>query len=333
MKIAILFSGHIRSYSCASDILINLRRILPAADVFIHTWNTIDITSKTHHEPYSIGIDIEESYLQKLKPKRKLVERQEDLIINDELSKVMNVLPEQMYPMLKGYYWMIYGIAKCTDLMIAEEQISGVNYDYVIRYRFDLICNEYDLILKDFCYLRDLENGIICSTSKNFWPIGVFSDVVWTLSRNDHVNIIHYLCQNMFVDATLFKYSKLFLPEMLFTKAVTNLGIKIFPSYGVYKLRRKHEDLLISRQSSAYMTSLSEMLSCWNLIKNDLWIRKSFFIRKKDVLMDEWKRNTFFPFNKLILTTIIFYCISILLKLKQTRILTIHLVTFLTFLL
>jgi len=154
MKIAICFSGAIRSFeTCFPSIYRNL--IQPTkADVFVRllTYNTtydmnkLETNMKIQKDECDIGY-----VLDKLKPVSYIIEEftpdiEKNFIDGCDGYKLINQI--QNKPEIekhKGYLvnamGMYYGIKKSNDLRKKYEQENGIKYDVVIRARLDFKWN------------------------------------------------------------------------------------------------------------------------------------------------------------------------------------------------
>lgn len=317
MKVAILISGHIRSFEQFQDNIKLLRASFPSSDLFIHTWDSSEMIHNSHHKPYFEEEVVNENIFEKFKLKEKIIENQIEIDLDKRFDLIQNKIPRVMWPAIKGYYWMIYGISKCTELMIQEEIVSGKKYEYIIRYRFDLVCENHDSILRDFGILKHHNNSIILSTNKIWWPLGAFSDVFWIAERSIHEQIVSCLNHSIKNGILLFKNSNLFLPELVLTNAIKNLNFKIIPSLGFFHLRRSNENHLISRKNYSKLYIYRDLKFCWNLIAYKPINTEVKLFSKKDILKVEWRNNVFFPLNIMIVAKIIVIFDSIIYKFRR----------------
>lgn len=317
MRIAILISGHLRSFEQSQDNINLFRALFPVSDLFIHTWDSSEMNNNSHHIPYFEGKDVSEKLLESFRPKGKIIENQIEIDLDKRFNLIHNKIPSSMWPAIKGYYWMIYGITKCTELMINEEIISGEKYDYVIRYRFDLVCENRESILRDFDIMKLYDRSIILSTNKIWWPLGVFSDVFWIAQRFTHERIVSCLNQSIDNGVFIFKNSNLFLPELVLTNVIKKLNFKIISSSGFFHLRRSYENHLISRKNFGLLSSYRDLRFCWNLIVSRSSDTKFTFLSEKDILKDEWRENVVFPLNIQVIARVIFICVSLVQKFRK----------------
>lgn len=125
MKIALCISGQTRCVD--KGFLYNQKNILEGNDVkvFIHTWNSDSI----------------DTVISLYKPESILVEEP----INPDLSKYTRVPPPMPGWKVKNpalsTYAQLYSIKKCNDLKKKYEEQNSMQFDWVVRTRFDFAIN------------------------------------------------------------------------------------------------------------------------------------------------------------------------------------------------
>ncbi len=139
LKIAIQLYGHLRTYKkCVKNLKKNLLNKYDC-DIFIHTWDTLDHTTKAWHKlnenkpiiqlkTKEIDKEIKKIY----KPKALLIEKQKpkDLgLINDNQGQEYSIF---------GIHSMLYGMKKVNNLRINYSKKNKVNYEYIIFLRPDI---------------------------------------------------------------------------------------------------------------------------------------------------------------------------------------------------
>ena len=135
MRIAILLSGHIRTYDKTIE---SWKKYIPNynnIDIFIHTWDTIDRLTesfyKTSNKTYTIDINhIKEIY----KPK--------DIIIEKQDLKDTEILWPDCTESIKGSFYYFQSWYKVNQLKINYENKHNFIYDLVIKLRPDIFLKE-----------------------------------------------------------------------------------------------------------------------------------------------------------------------------------------------
>lgn len=140
MRIAVCFSGHIRTGIEASD---NLKRffgeLFPFCDFFIHTWKVSDqkmyFNTNIRKTSYVVDENIVSKIVGLYHPKRfeiedfYEIERREN---NDELG----------VPMLTYISPLMYSFMKSVEYKKEYEELENFEYDYVVKLRMDVIFME-----------------------------------------------------------------------------------------------------------------------------------------------------------------------------------------------
>jgi hypothetical protein len=157
MKTAILLCGHVRSWN--KNIFLNT---FGDADVFIHTYDNV-----LHYHPFiqkTMGVVENEKKLTKqqlvdfigIETKKIVVEDQDSIIIDDTL-----------FPIHSDTYAQYRKFKLCDELRTAYEENQQMNYDLVIKTRFDL---SYSLNLDDMIKRFLKEESIYISNGPSIYP-------------------------------------------------------------------------------------------------------------------------------------------------------------------
>jgi hypothetical protein len=121
-KIAICISGEVRTAIEAYPVFKNFFEGMDV-DVFIHTWNTTVVKTKNMEEPFIIHED--DDKINKIKelyqPKKMIVENQIEVGPYESFSK------------------MFYSIMMSNQLRLDYEIENECLYEWVVKYRFDVI--------------------------------------------------------------------------------------------------------------------------------------------------------------------------------------------------
>jgi hypothetical protein len=318
MKLAILLSGHVRTPEYAERNVRQLKIRFPYADVFMHTWAISEMSSPTHREPSKKIIELENDYLARIPSKRLLVEQQELVAIPDDILQSIHDLPVSMQSAALGCFWMLYGIQMSTKLMQSYSIEVGIKYDYVLRYRYDLIVDSLDELEKDITSILCKSKSMIMTTNTNWWPFGSYSDVVWISTNENHLALMGYLKANLDMEIRRFRTCSIFLPELILTKVIQSLNIKLIPSNGIYSLNRHDRMERVSRLHGNWCRDIDTLVLCWTHLKvgfkrDGIWVRED-----DDFLRIEWKNNSFLFLRSLNLTRF-FYVIYSLYKVIKSK--------------
>jgi hypothetical protein len=148
MKIGLLLSGNPRTYKETIKALnLNLCNNNDV-DIFIHSWETQDSNTKSWWRNKIKSKIIKEKELIKLyKPKRILLESPKPFTSTYAKSDTF----------IYNLFSMQYGVFKACELLISYSELNNINYDIIIRCRFDLFLqNKID------------KNELIDATQNNF---------------------------------------------------------------------------------------------------------------------------------------------------------------------
>jgi len=150
LKTAILISGHLRSVEYVYENLLAIKKKINA-DIFIHTWSQQEMSSSTWRKPdaykESSGITPGE-IIKLLEPSSLMIENEEDA--PDTFFELLKIESEsnstKPYP---GCYYMLYGMNKVFQIYKDYCETKKKNYDVVVRYRFDISCNNFSSFEED----------------------------------------------------------------------------------------------------------------------------------------------------------------------------------------
>ncbi len=147
LKIAVQIYGHLRTYN---QCLPNLKKHLldyHDCDVFIHTWDTLDHTTKAWHSlnegkpVVQLGEDIKIELNEKYQPKSILMEKQDQ----KNLGTITMHENKQTYSIF-GIECMLYTMSKVNLLRENYQKESKIIYDFVLCTRADIFLNRPFLI-------------------------------------------------------------------------------------------------------------------------------------------------------------------------------------------
>lgn len=161
MKIAICFSGAIRSFKyCYPSIYKYLIEPLNA-DIFLHAWSITEIDN-TQEVKYKFSKDCctNDYVIEKLCPKKYVIDEYNSswekkiiqeanmdgidfMIVPDKYKKICKNDPHAYKKYAHNAMGMYYKIMKCNELKCEYEKEHGFEYDIVIRARLDFIWNKF----------------------------------------------------------------------------------------------------------------------------------------------------------------------------------------------
>lgn len=151
MKIAVLMYGHMRTFKCCFN---NLNKHLLSridADLFIHSWNTLEsITPSWHTSHICHNRSVNENEINLLyRPKFLRIDRQ------PIAPKNINVVVDGVN--LFGFRCMYYSLYAANRLRKKYEFEKGFKYDVVIKIRPDILLkSNFPTDLFDACQLNHI---------------------------------------------------------------------------------------------------------------------------------------------------------------------------------
>ena len=140
--VALLLSGNVRDLLSTGPAIREMIVGPLSADVFIHTWSTVDHSSATWWKS-SLSSEcneqnvpqVDENALQELfVPRRVIVEPAKEFAMEQSSAEVT-----QPHPWFSGVTSMWYGIGTAWELMEMQEAANQYKYEHVVRWRFDLL--------------------------------------------------------------------------------------------------------------------------------------------------------------------------------------------------
>ncbi len=208
MKIALLISGHRRSVSTTIERLVALKKSL-SCDVFVHTWAEQDMSTRTWRVPDPNNKYFsDEELISALEPKSYLIES----AIPEKVARVFK--GSSGANPLSGAHHMIYGMLSCFNLLEKYAEAENKKYDVCIRFRFDVICEEINLLLRD-CR-NALENNIIVMPQHNWASaLGCHFDGVIIAQPMPYGASLNLLAQEFNAYVENLKIGERFMPELI----------------------------------------------------------------------------------------------------------------------
>ena len=229
MKIAVQLFGHLRTYEECYPLLKQHLLDKYDCDVFMHTWDTIDHSTKTWHNRFmeNAGSDTRsiEDKLKKIYSLKNLkIEHQniEDLGVINAIDKDISIY---------GMRCMFHSMQAVNSLREEYQQQTGAKYDFVITLRPDLqLLEKFDL---DYYLERMTEEEINNSFFTYFFPmLGLWNDFrkigasdIFYFARPE---VISNIFKNINYVVDKIQPVKInFGPEVYFIELVEHLGYKV----------------------------------------------------------------------------------------------------------
>ena len=160
LRIAVQFFGHLRTFEkCAQSVRKHLLDKYDC-DVFMHTWDKTEHTTRTWHENKSKIREVDEEMQAKIQHlyqlKALLVEKQEPA---EDISIEMEHDNGQTKISTAGLRYMLTSLKKTDELRCRYAEENNVKYDYVITLRPDIFLKktfDFGLLKRESQVLPDL---------------------------------------------------------------------------------------------------------------------------------------------------------------------------------
>lgn len=300
MKIALLYSGNLRSFESCSTCHLNLIEILKKCydiKIFSHSWSFRESTSGTwwkkddDKDNTCNADDVEKIIYKTLKTDRILVTN--NLNLDTPNLKNYNSLIS-----IEGLYSMVLSISKSFEIMREYMIENDWQPDIVIKLRYDIIFNHCDIVtavanIKQ----KKILNRYFAYSSNSYFLTGSVSDVlfVFPLSVADaYFNNINMMFSEKKLELYNQKYTT-FIPEIFITKYVLS----------------KYKPYVIDGSLHILRLSLEKIeISCNNeLPEIDLicFIKKNVIKRKINISLKDFQNKNILAVKLIINNTRLFH--------------------------
>lgn len=142
MKLGILLFGHLRTFEYSSKYFIKNIAKKYDCDIFIHTWDELDSSTKCWEKREQKNLKVDEKVISKIKkiynPKKLYIGHQ-----NVEKEVVVISSDEQKEVSLNGMNFMFESLEGANNLRKEYEKETGVKYDYLLVTRPDVAVYNY----------------------------------------------------------------------------------------------------------------------------------------------------------------------------------------------
>jgi len=172
MKVAVQLFGHLRTYNKCYKYLKRFLLDKYDCDVFMHTWSTIEHSTKTHHDNKMLinsSAYKEEDFLIK-----NITRFSENLLIEEQYPQDLGdiITLHNMHISIFGIKSMFYSMGKANKLREDYERKHNITYDYIIFIRPDILLKKFFDINHFLCGLssEEIKKGFF-TTSCPFFGI------------------------------------------------------------------------------------------------------------------------------------------------------------------
>lgn len=231
MKIAIILSGHLRSYRDTFSSFQKLKDLLQSfgqVDVFCHTWDIEDSISASWWKEHSAGIVPETNVNEK-----EVSDLYQPTAIRIEPSKFFKEASLAIHSAIpvSALLSMIYSQHAAYLLMDNYARERNISYDLVVKTRYDL---EYEIAEAFGEKLKNINNfRLLVPNSNSFELTGACADI---FAAGNHNSMSEYLKFYERFDEALSFYRdlyKVFIPELFLRTYLDKFNIKNNESEGI----------------------------------------------------------------------------------------------------
>jgi hypothetical protein len=239
MKVAIVLSGHLRSYKNTlqnfNDFVNMIKSENHEVKIFCHTWSELEANTsswwgKSEVKESVIGT-IENEIINAYNPASFIIENSDSIILEKEFEFYKSNIS------FEGVQLMYYSLNESFEILREYELNNNWQSDLVIRSRYDILLDFDQICLKT--------SNMMIPISSNFDIIGGISDVFALLPRNQmdlysqqYVNF----CNKDILKKYFDKYA-LFVPELFLLFLIK--GVNYLPIKGTVKILRLNGNEII----------------------------------------------------------------------------------------
>jgi hypothetical protein len=285
MKVALLISGHTRCLNLTQNSILEMIHLLKC-DVFIHSWIDQEMTITTWRQP--------EEYCNKTLKK-------EDLLVLFDPQKIkieacdlnIQLLAKDLFKAnphrgFSGAHYMIYGMWMCYKMFKDHCREKLINYDVVIRYRFDLACFDLDAIIRDVHSIGIGDDSVIMPTHNWANSLGVYFDGLIIASEKQYDKIMASLPKG-FGDLFLhLSKDDVLFAELMIADVFDAVGTRVRPSKSSFGLIRKNGSVE-QRFINPRIQFASKLISSVRVLRYKNYILDG---TAKNNIDKAWRKNT-----------------------------------------
>jgi len=265
-KIALQMFGHLRTYkSCVKQLKQNLLDHYDC-DIFMHTWDSIDHTTKTWHNmkinpdkqlsPEQLKKEVLKNYpIKSLKMEKQIV------------KEMGNITSGSSEISLFGIKSMLYSMSEANKLRENYEKIENIKYDFIVNIRPDILLNNTFDINHFLNRLpkEDIQNAYFIAANH---IAGILNDLRLTRASDVLFFGVPQVISRVLSEKNLFntfntikkqKTYDLEGPENTILKEVRRSGIKVYLLNFLYQ---KNFEILRSPQSLRKPTGYKKFIRC-----------------------------------------------------------------------
>ena len=219
MKVAILLTGNVRTFNeCKSNILSEFSSLKP--DYFISTYDT----AFQYHPCVKGSLNFNEEYVlpdseiynlfYEFSPKKIIIDKESEM--NDYFYNNRNNFSRGMLSCDSSHFLQFYKIQKGLEVILE----SGIDYDIIIRSRFDLI-------IKNICDLRldNLEETFVVGYNNPDAVTQMLNDQIFLSTKKNMINVINSIISEFYSQSHILSSTN--FPHGVFQSGIELNSLKI----------------------------------------------------------------------------------------------------------
>jgi len=231
-SVALLISGHTR---CIEETAANIRALADAlkSDVFIHTWEDVNTSEGTWRvqDQYTEVLNQKWTYIEEtLMPKAWCIENEHHVS-----QGFAPLLADRTR--LRATQFMVHGIKRVFDVLHDYTAQTQQAYDIVVRYRFDIRCEDIAAMVAD---IQQLRPACLLAPDHNWaGTIGACSDICFAAHNSDYAQFVQRLSLEITGRINAVVSPEKIIPELLITDIMRSTGLPIQAFHTEFSLIRK----------------------------------------------------------------------------------------------
>lgn len=225
-----------RSIDWTADNLAELVK-RTGCDVFVHTWTDAEMKEPTWRAPDDYGEVTGASALvnRGIEP-RVLAREASNPEVVAELFRAHGA--DLSVTAVKGCHYMLYGMWKVFDLMEKYSEQHQISYARIVRYRFDLRCEQLDALDTDLSLAANNLDALLAPSHNWARALGASFDGVIIAARSAYGRFMQTLLSEFDHRHRKMLQGERFIPELLIFESARAVGLNIVPASGEYSIVR-----------------------------------------------------------------------------------------------
>jgi len=203
-------------------------------DYFVHTWSVQEMRFATWRQPDDYAEGLDPSLLSRLGPRVVIIE---DAEAPELLTRMADYL-RPATPPWTGAHFMLYGMARVHSEFLSYCESLASKYDVVMRYRFDLMCDDMPQLAQDISRVGNDE--LLALMPFHHWatPLGARFDGVVIASPHVYARFIGAVPTALADGLASVRNGDPVVPELFVVDAVNLSGAELQSTRAKFQLVR-----------------------------------------------------------------------------------------------